>query len=98
MFWIDFAKEKPTKAGWYLCTVTFGEEDMTQSYVIDLYWRPEQQRFIDNRRQFIFDTFEVRSCTGERLHTIDLCDRTDDVTAWMELPECYVKGEKKDNE
>ena len=48
MFWKLFKNKKPTKNGWYQCTV---EVPNQQRYVMDLYWDNKSQKFKDNRRQ-----------------------------------------------
>ena len=89
MFWKDFKKEKPTQNGWYLCTV---EVPGFQRYAMDLFWYNETQQFRDNRRQNVFDLYEVKSHTGARLHADNLCNRTKNVVAWKKLPRKYMKG------
>ena len=89
MMWKVFENEKPTKDGWYQCTV---EVQRQQRYVMDLYWYNKLQRFKDNRRQHIFDTYDVLNCKGEKMYTSDLCDRTGEVIAWMNLPDAYMNG------
>ena len=95
MFWRDFDKHKPKKEGWYQCSITFGNNSFNQSYVMDLYWYPDRQQFRDNRRQHVFNTYEVFSCSGKRLYTSQLCNRTKDVTGWRKMPKYYVKGSKR---
>lgn len=96
MFWKSFPKHKPKKDDWYLCSITFGDGKNKQSYVMDLYWYSDRQKFIDNRRQLIFDMYQVRSFDGEILRTDEsLCDRTAEVTGWRKLPKHYVKGAKR---
>lgn len=93
--WKLFKKKKPKTNGWYLCTV---EVPGQQRYVMDLYWYNETQRFIDNRRQSIFDVYAVYGYSDEtkmqdnRLYTIGLCDRTENVIAWKNVPKTYMKG------
>ena len=93
--WRVFAKEKPKKNGWYLCTV---EVPGQQRYVMDLYWYGEKQRFKDNRRQSVFNDYDVYAYNYDTheydkpLHTNELCDRTDNVVAWKRIPKTYMKG------
>lgn len=88
--WRLFAKTRPTKKGWYICTV---EVPKQQRYVMDLYWYPDQQKFIDNRVKHTFDVYEVISgCTGERITECHLIDRTKGVIAWKRIPKTYMKG------
>lgn len=97
MFWKSFPKHKPKEDGWYLCSITFEfSPGRAQSYVMDLYWYSDRQKFIDNRRQHIFDTYNVLSCDGTVMHTEkSLCDRTAEVTGWRKVPKYYVKGAKR---
>lgn len=93
--WREFPKEKPKKDGWYQCTV---EVPNQQRYVMDLYWYGEVQRFKDNRRQQIFSEYDVygyNDVTHEYdkpLNTNSLCDRTDNVVAWKQMPNPYMIG------
>lgn len=96
MFWKSFPKHKPKKDDWYLCSITFGDGKNKQSYVMDLYWYSDRQKFIDNRRQHIFDTYTVLSCDGKKMYTEkSLCNRTAEVTGWRKVPRYYVKGAKR---
>lgn len=97
--WFEYPKKKPNKDGWYQCTVRF-EFDETkhqyQSYVMDLYYYAENDTWRDNRRQSVFNEYEVYGyCKGpddqgalERLYTGNNCIR-DDVIAWKNLPKPY---------
>ena len=87
--WNEFPRKKPKKNGWYQCTV---EVPGQQRYVMDLYWYGETGRFIDNRRQNVFDTYKVYGCDGKQLTTIPLCDRTTRVKAWCNMPDVYMIG------
>lgn len=87
--WHLFKKKKPKKDGWYTCTV---EVPGRQRYVMDLYWYSEIQRFKDNRRQDVFNTYKVFGYKGNELHTCELCDRTKEVVAWKKRPRTYMKG------
>ena len=93
MFWKRFDKCKPKKNGWYQCTIVYPFHDSYQSYVMDLYYYTEIGKWKDNRRQSVFDTYEVfgyeESNEKHQLSTIDLCDRTDQVIAWKKLPKVY---------
>lgn len=89
MFWKIFKNKKPTKNGWYQCTV---EVPNQQRYVMDLYWHNELQRFKDNRRQNVYDTYNVLNYKNEKMYTERLCDRTENVVAWKKLPRTYMKG------
>ena len=90
--WKLFNKTKPKEKGWYLCTV---EVKGFQRYVMELYWYPDQQKFIDNIRQNVCETYFIKSeITGERVYDIGQ-DRTKDVIAWKKNPKPYMKGFKK---
>ena len=85
MEWKNFSEEKPTKDGWYLCTVKGAKVlDSSPRYVMELYWFSNKNEFIDNIRRHVFMAYNVYSITGERMY--DNCNRTDDVVAWAELP------------
>lgn len=98
MRWKPFPQHKPKVDGWYQCTIEYGDENK-QRYVMDLYWYGKckgEGRWIDNRRQSIFDSYNVYALDSmmfkvdnKRLLTTALCDRTDSVTAWKKLPKPY---------
>lgn len=87
--WKLFKKKQPKKDGWYICTV---EVPGQQRYVMDLYWYSGSKRFKDNRRQTVYDYYNVTDCDGNRIHTEKLCDRTENVIAWRKEPKTYMKG------
>ena len=89
MFWNRFDKKKPKKDGWYICTV---EVKNQQRYVMDLYWYSDRQQFRDNRRQNVFDVYNVFNFENKELHSENLCNRTDGVIAWRKQPRTYMKG------
>ena len=109
MGWRRFDKCKPEKNGWYQCTICFkfdrakSGEPIYDTYVMDLYWYGDTQRFIDNRAKHGFMTYDVYGYTNgskkRKLHYSPLIDRTDDVVAWKELPKPYlIKGRRYYNE
>lgn len=100
--WNEFPKKKPQKDGWYQCTVKFlvdEKKNQYQSYVMDLYYYVEDDKWRDNRRQEVFNIYEVYGyCEGpngttalERVYTGNCCIR-DDVIAWKLLPKPYEGG------
>ena len=89
MFWKRFNKKKPKKDGWYICTV---EVENQQRYVMDLYWHSKSQQFRDNRRQNVFDVYDVLNYASKKLYTENLCNRTNDVIAWRKQPKAYMTG------
>lgn len=89
MFWKRFDKKKPKKDGWYICIV---EVKNQQRYVMDLYWYSDRQQFRDNRRQNVFDVYNVLNCENKSLRSEKLCNRTDDVIAWRKQPKAYMRG------
>lgn len=91
--WKRFAKSKPKKDGWYICTV---EVENRQRYVMELYWYSNRQKFIDNIRDDVCETYTVLAYNGERLHDIGQ-DRTNEVVAWRKNPKAYMRGFVKDN-
>ena len=106
--WNRFDIRKPTKAGWYLCTVEQGSR-----FNMLLYWDYSggggNGRFVDPVRKSVFDTYEVMVTKKfeegmatdaimpneeymERIYKDDACDRTDCVIAWKPEPSVF-KGE-----
>lgn len=94
MFWKKFSNRHPEKEGWYMTTV---EVKGQQRYTMALYWYPEIGKWIDNVRQYVFDSYRVYNFRSERLYTIPLCDRTNDVVAWRKIPNTYTRGFIKDD-
>lgn len=100
MFWRRFDdKHKPLINGWYHCTIAYDSGDNeVASYVMDLYWYGEHAKWIDNRRQDIFSTYEVYGYGNgnkkKRIYSNNLCDRTADVVAWRPLPKPFKISEK----
>lgn len=107
--WKPYPKYKPTKRGWYQCTVVYGEHE-NQSYVMDLFYIPTLDAWKDNRRQDVFNIYSVFSSQTifgpdsdiitekEKITSDDLCYR-DNVVAFKELPKVYkvpksIKEEK----
>lgn len=97
--WFEYPKKKPKKDGWYQCTVDFEFDEVNRirkSYVMDLYYYTETDQWCDNRRQSVFNEYEVyRYCKGpngnaalERVYTGNDCVRND-VIAWKNLPKPY---------
>ena len=93
MFWKEFKKQKPSKSGWYQCTV---EVPNQQRYVMNLYWWNDKQKFINNSSQMVFDIYKVLNIMDERMYTDSSCDRTEDVIAWKNIAKPFVKGFKKE--
>lgn len=110
--WNRFDIRKPTKAGWYLCTVEQGSR-----FNMLLYWDYSggggNGRFVDPVRKSVFDSYEVMVTKKfeegmqtdaimpndeymERIYTDDACDRTDCVIAWKPEPGVF-KGEVKNS-
>ena len=87
--WKRFDRKKPKKNGWYTCTV---EVPNQQRYVMDLFWYNQTQQFRDNRRQDVYDVYEVYNYDGKKMHADKLCNRTNNVIAWKKRPRVYMKG------
>lgn len=93
--WNEYPKKKPAKDGWYQCSVRYGNEP-GEAYVMDLFYYADKDIWRDNRRQGVFNIYEVyRPCKGpdgnaamERIYHDHLCIR-DDVIAWKNLPKIY---------
>lgn len=94
MFWKLFSEKKPKKSGWYQCTV---EVPGIDRYVVDLYWDAEVERFKDNSRQDVFNTYDVYAYNeatyeyDKNVNTDQYCDMTTHVVAWKKLPKPYLK-------
>lgn len=88
MLWKRFDKKKPKKDGWYICTV---EAENQLRYTMDLYWYSDRQQFRDNRRQDVFNSYDVYGDKNKKLYSEKLCNRTDDVIAWKKQPRTYMK-------
>lgn len=86
--WRKFKKRTPKNKGWYQCTV---EVENQQRYVMDLFWYPDRQKFIDNIRENVCESYEVIGCDGKRLYDIGQ-DRTNNVVAWKNISKPYMKG------
>lgn len=100
--WKKFPNAKPRKDGWYQCTLAF-ESDRTifgetvyQTYVMDLYWYSDKGSFCDNRRQNVFDIYQVFSdeTLSKKIDTDRLVDRTNNVVAWRRLHRPYKEPHK----
>lgn len=81
--WRRYPKRKPKYTGWYQCTVRKG-------VIMDLYFNVRECRWIDRRRQQVFDGYKVYKPGREpleynRVNTDQLCERID-VVAWKKLP------------
>lgn len=87
----DFLKSNHRKKGGYQCTICYKfDENTYATYVMDLFWNPDNQTFKDNRRQNVFDTYSVYGCGDRRLSTERIVDRTDEVVAWRKLPKPLI--------
>ena len=81
--WSKFPKKKPKKNGWYICLIEFKVDQETyQSYVMDLYWYSDKEKFMDNRRKNVFSEYLVYNYESEKIDRDHLCDRTASVVAW----------------
>lgn len=89
--WRRFPKKQPREKGWYQCTICYEFGENTHStYVMDLFWNPDNQTFKDNRRQNVFDTYSVYGCGDRKLATERIVDRTNEVVAWRKLPKPFI--------
>lgn len=110
--WYRFDIRKPTKVGWYLCTVEQGSR-----FPMLLYWDYSsgggEGRFVDPVRKSVFDTYEVMVTKKfeegmkteaimpddeymERIYTDEACDRTKYVIAWKPEPRVFMGEVKND--
>lgn len=91
--WKPYPKNKPNKRGWYICSIRYGEEK-EQAYVMDLFWDEEREVWKDNRRQDVYNTYDVFGYNDEtglqdkRMYKDHLCVR-DDVIAFKRMPKIY---------
>ena len=95
--WHDLRKDKndlPTEDGWYDCWIRLIDKDgeVYVDYGMDLYYYTKSKKFIDNRRQDVFDIYDVMAFEPDAKVPFDkkkiykdiCCDRTDGVIAWKE--------------
>lgn len=98
--WRKYPRHKPKEWGWYQCTYKL-DDDPGNTYVMDLYYTPWKDEWIDKRRRNVFDGYQVfkasRATTDEnRVMEDTMCDRTLGVIAWRKLPRPFgVKREKR---
>lgn len=91
--WIPVNERKPIDNGWYQCTV----KDYHK--VIDLYFK--DGKWLDNRRINMFEVYRIYGyghSNQEHLLNYDEFDDfnwTDNVVAWMPLPEPYKRGDSE---
>ena len=89
-FWRPYPLLKPKKEGWYSCTTNFNGHG---TFVKDLYFDPiEGGKWIDQRRQTVFDGYKVYKPCREpleynRVHTDGLCEP--EVVAWRKQTKAY---------
>lgn len=103
--WRVFAKKKPKKDGWYQCTVVIHRNHRyvmnlhwyanpvcynQSSDKNSTYAKWDNGRFIDNIRQNVVDTYDVRGINGKPLIDIGQ-DRTAEVIAWRPIAKPYMK-------
>lgn len=84
--WRQYPRRKPKKSGFYLCTI-----DKANCYVMQLFYSSNSNKWIDIRRQKVFDGYNVyKVCRApiqeNHVSTDGLCDRTEDVVAWKHMP------------
>ena len=91
--WKPYPKYKPSKGGWYICSIRYGEEP-GQAYVMDLFWDEKEEKWKDNRRLDVYNTYEVYGYNDEthlmdkRMYKDNLCYRND-VIAFKKIPRIY---------
>lgn len=99
-FWRPYPFFVPKKSGWYQCTVAHGE-GLNEPKVMDLYFDDWHSKWVDLRRQTVFDGYKVyESCRApiedNRVYTDTDCERID-ILAWKHLPRYYSWWKKKRN-
>ena len=91
--WKPYPKYKPSKRGWYICSIRYGKEPR-QAYVMDWFWDEKTEKWKDNRRLDVYNTYEVYGYNDEtrlidkRMYKDDVCYRND-VIAFKKLPKIY---------
>ena len=96
--WIPVSDRLPYCNGWYQCSAKVSE---TQILVLDLYF--EDGKWLDNRRINMFDLYDIygygKTCNKHLMtfDEFDVFDWTDNVLAWMALPEPYKAGDTDGN-
>ena len=88
-FWRPTSFFRPKKDGWYQCWIKNGE-DSNYDYVMDLYFDTLEHKWLDRRRQSVFNGYKVYKSGREpldynRVYTDNLCERID-VVAWKKKP------------
>lgn len=94
-FWKSYPKHKPSKRGWYICSIRYGEEP-DQAYVMDLFWDEEKEIWKDNRRINVFELYDVMGYDSDpanpshkhQIYSDNTCIRND-VIAFKKLPKIY---------
>ena len=91
-FWRPFPFFYPKKDGWYQCTAAHGR-GLNRSKVMDLYFTKWDGKWIDTRRQTVFDGYKVylsdrAPIDDNRVYTDTECERID-VVAWRKLPRSF---------
>lgn len=97
-FWRPYPFFVPKKSGWYTCTAAH-EKGIDKPGVIDLYFREWDGKWVNPRRQSVFDGYKVyEACRApiddNRVYTDTDCERID-VIAWKRLPRYYGYWKKK---
>lgn len=97
-FWRPYPFLKPKKSGWYQCTAAHGGGLDTPA-VMDLYFRDWDRKWLNPRRQRVFDGYKVYESghapiEDYRVFTDSDCERID-ILAWKKLPKCYGWWRKK---
>lgn len=93
--WRPYPLLKPKKDGWYTVTLSNGT-------VMDLYFIEWANRWMDNRRQSVFDGYKVyhsgRATIEEnRVYNDGLCNRTSEVVVWKNISKPCGWWWKNDN-
>lgn len=88
-FWRPASFFRPKKDGWYQCWIKNGE-DSKYWYVMDLYFDSCEKKWLDRRRQSVFNGYKVYKSGREpldynRVYEDSLCER-DNVIAWKKMP------------
>lgn len=95
--WIPVSENPPEENGWYQCTVIIN----ALPCIMELFYK--NGKWLDNRRIDMFNVYDIYGygCTKEKhklsyQELISEFDWTENVTAWMPLPEPYnVESEGK---
>lgn len=97
-FWRPYPLIKPKKSGWYSCTAAHGG-GINNPIVIELYFREWDKKWINRRRQAVFDGYKVYESGHApiedfRVFSDSECERID-ILAWKKPPRLCIWCRKR---